>query len=295
VSAEVDAPAKVNLWLRIGQRRDTGFHDIDTLFCALELADTVRVEMGDPGAGVTLTAAAEPPLQTLPDMGPDAANLVVLAARGFAEMVGVPADLRIHLVKRIPAGGGLGGGSSDAAATLIALDRLFPKAADPAALEELAGGIGSDVPFFLAASAMAVGRGRGTLLDPVTPLPARSVVLLLPPLEIATARAYLWFAHDRADGSAAPPADALVTTPVTWAQLKERAVNDFETTIFRRHSNLQALRDQLRDRGAEVALLAGSGATVFGIFGSEADAAAAARHVEAENPGVRALVTRTRD
>jgi 4-diphosphocytidyl-2-C-methyl-D-erythritol kinase len=294
VTVTLDAPAKINLWLRVGERRADGYHDLDTLFCAVALADTVTVQTSGPDAAVALTSTAAPPLHSVPDMGADADNLVVRAARGFAELAGLHAGCRIHLVKRIPAGAGLGGGSSDAAATLKALDRLYPGAADPAALHELAAGLGSDVPFFLTESDMAVGRGRGTLLTPVPALPPRPVVLLLPPLEIATAAAYRWLAQDRADGSVSPPAEASIPTPTSWGQLLEHGVNDFETTVFGRHPELGRMRDQLQTHGAELAMLAGSGATVFGVFTSEADAEAAARIAEVEHPGTRALVTRTR-
>lgn len=293
----VPAPAKINLWLRIGDRQPSGFHDLDTLFCALDLADTVTVRSAAPGTGIRLDTRFAPPLDQLPDLGPDPDNLAVRAATAFLGRAGLPPDLRIRLVKRIPAGGGLGGGSSDAAAVLRALARLHPDAIEPTGLQDLASALGSDVPFFAAGQALARGRGRGEDLTAAPPLPARHLLLVLPPFSILTADAYRWLDQDRASGVAEPaslPSAEPLPHAISWAHVQDRARNDFEPVIFHRSPPLAAFRDLLIDHGARPALLAGSGSTLFGVFEHEDAARAAGRAVRHEDREARTLVTRSR-
>lgn len=293
----IPAPAKINLWLRIGDRQPSGFHDLDTLFCALDLADTVMVQSALPETGIHLETDFAPPLRALPDLGPDADNLAVRAAAVFLARAGLPADLRITLVKRIPAGGGLGGGSSDAAAVLRGLARLHPGAVPPVALHQLAADLGSDVPFFLAGRPVARGLGRGVDLLPVAAPPDRPVLLALPPLPIRTADAYQWLAHARDAGSTPSPAGrAPLKFPngLTWEHLQEIARNDFEPVVFQRRPDLRFIRDLMAQHGARPALLAGSGSTVFGVFEHEGAAGAAAETIAGHDPVLRTLVTRTR-
>jgi 4-diphosphocytidyl-2-C-methyl-D-erythritol kinase len=296
VRITVPAPAKINLWLRVGDRQPSGFHDLDTLFCALDLADTVTVRSAEVGTGIRLDARFAPPLYDAPDLGPDPDNLAVRAAAAFLDCAGLPRDVRIRLVKRIPAGGGLGGGSSDAAAVLRALARLHPDAIDPVALQHLASTLGSDVPFFAAGQALARGRGRGGDLTPVMPLPARAVLLVLPPFSILTADAYRWLAEARASGGSEPhslpPAEPL--PQASWAYVQGQAGNDFEPIIFQRSPRLAAFRDVLIHHGARPALLAGSGSTVFGVFEDQDAARAAGDAIRHEDRDARILVTRTR-
>lgn len=292
----VPAPAKINLWLRIGNRQPSGFHDLDTLFCALDLADTVTVRSAEVGTGIRLDVRFAPPLYHRPDLGPDSDNLAVRAAAAFLDRTGLPRDLRIRLVKRIPAGGGLGGGSSDAAAVLRALARLHPDAIQPPALRQLASTLGSDVPFFAAGQPLARGRGRGGDLTPAPPLPARPVLLVLPPFSILTDDAYRWLAEGRASGIAdppfLPPAEPLLQA--SWAHVQGQARNDFEPVIFQRSPRLAAFRDVMIHHGARPALLAGSGSTVFGVFEDQDGARAAGDAIRHEDSDARVLVTRTR-
>jgi 4-diphosphocytidyl-2-C-methyl-D-erythritol kinase len=297
VKITIPAPAKINLWLHIGERQPSGFHDLDTLFCALDLADTVMVQSALPETGIRLETDFAPPLHALPDLGPDADNLAVRAASVFLARAGLPADLRISLVKRIPAGGGLGGGSSDAAAVLRGLARLHPGAVPPVALHHLAATLGSDVPFFVTGRPVARGLGRGEDLLPVAAPPDRLVLLALPPLPIRTADAYQWLAHARHAGSTPTPTGrATLKLPdgLTWEYLQELARNDFEPVVFQRCPDLRAIRDLMVRHGARPALLAGSGSTVFGVFDHEGAADAAAEAIAGHDPVVRTLVTRTR-
>lgn len=314
----IAAPAKVNLSLRVGGLEPSGFHHLTTLFCALELSDTVVLRSGRPGAAA-LDVDYAPPLQTLPALGPAEDNLAARAAADFADRAGLDGLPRIRLVKRIPAGGGLGGGSSDAAAVLRAMRRLHPRRLDRTALLEIARGLGSDVPFFLLGTPLARAEGRGDLVTPLPPLPQRPVVVVLPPFPVSTAAAYGWLDEDRAAGRAPAPEDERVRAHVAdeagagsrgeagirgegegapatlhWDAVAERAVNDFEDPVFARHPWLERLRDALQSRGARPALLAGSGSTVFGVFDGAGAAAQAAAEIRQENSDVRVLVTRTR-
>jgi 4-diphosphocytidyl-2-C-methyl-D-erythritol kinase len=297
VKITVPAPAKINLWLHVGARQPSGFHDLDTLFCALELADTVMVQSAHPGTGILLDADFADPLRALPDLGSDAANLAVRAATAFLERAGLPADLRVGLVKRIPAGGGLGGGSSDAAAVLRALARLHPGAVPPVALLQIASTLGSDVPFFATGRPAARGLGRGVDLLPVSTPPARPVLLAFPALTIPTADAYRWLAEARDSGTVARPtsrAPLQLPDPLSWHDIQEHARNDFERVVFDRCPALGALRGLMVEHGARLALLAGSGSTVFGVFEDDETAARAADAVRGHDRSVQTLVTRTR-
>ncbi|NIP81140.1 MAG: 4-(cytidine 5'-diphospho)-2-C-methyl-D-erythritol kinase, partial [Gemmatimonadetes bacterium] len=276
----VAAPAKVNLWLRVGAPDDAGYHEIDTLLCALKLADTVVIRMRERALQPTLETAFAPPLESMPELGPEESNLAVRAARAFLDRTGIPGAPAIRLVKRIPVGAGLGGGSSDAGAVLRALHRLHPGRIEPGELAALGAALGSDVPFFVRGHPLARGSGRGDRLKALPALPVRHVVVAIPSFPVATREAYGWVDEDRGAGGGGgdgrdgeEPGDA-----ADWATVADAACNDFENPVFRRHPELAALRATLREHGARPALLAGSGSTVFGVFEdrSAAEGAAAA-------------------
>lgn len=279
-----EAAAKVNLFLRVLQREPGGYHRIQTLFCALELADTVHVALEEsPGIRLEVEGA---------DLGPSTHNLAYRAAAAFLEHAGPVAGVSIRLRKRIPAGGGLGGGSSDAAAVLRALDTHLPGHVPPERLDAIARRLGSDVPFFLRGGPLAWGEGFGERLTPLPPLPSRPVVLVVPPFPIATAAAYAWLDEDR-DMEAEHAAPVRVPSLGDWEAVAGFALNDFEAPVFRRHPLLRELRDGLAAGGAVLALLAGSGSTIFGVFPDDARAAAAARAIATRAPAVRVVRTRT--
>lgn len=295
----VAAPAKVNLWLRVGGREASGFHAIDTLFCSLHLADSVMVRPGDDPVPSLHVGHARPLLEA-PDLGPPQDNLAVRAARAFVDRAGLEDAPGVRLVKRIPPGAGLGGGSSDAAAVLRGLARLYPGAVSAPELEALGEALGSDVPFFVRGAPLAHGSGRGERLRSLPPLPARPVVVVIPEFGISTAEAYGWLDEDR-DRDGVPGRQA--ETPdgregfeagLDWGTVAEAAVNDFEASVFRRHPELGEMKARLRDAGAEPALLAGSGSTVFGVFHESERARAVADEVAEADPSLRVLVTRSR-
>lgn len=282
------APAKVNLRLRVHEREASGFHRIETLFCAVELADEITLDVVE-GDGVRLEVDG-------PDLGSPEGNLAVRAARGFLAAAGLRRQVAIRLRKRIPAGAGLGGGSSDAAAVLRALDRIEPGAIPPGELQALALQLGSDVPFFLDGSVIARGAGRGERLAPVPPLPSVPVLLLFPGFPVSTPAAYGWLDEDRARGvepGPVPESPEPPPTPSSWSEAARSAANDFEGPVFRRHPELRDLRDLLALAGATIALLSGSGSALFGVFDDEAGARNGLALVRARAPHVHVESTRT--
>ena len=294
----LDAPAKVNLLLRVGPRGPDGFHPLRTLFCALTLADRVEVEATSRGDDVALTIEWDRATVGPRDLGPPERNLAVRAARAFVERAGLVTGLEIRLHKRIPAGGGLGGGSSDAAAVLRALDRMSGGTVPVDDLAGIGADLGSDVPFFLAGGPLAWGAGRGDRLTPLDPLPSRPVLVVVPPFPVGTADAYAWLDEARGAADAAISADATADDwpppgPVTWDAVRDGAVNDLEGVVFERHPGLAEIKGLLERAGAEPALMAGSGSTVFGVFRDEGDLSSARRMIEKRVPDARVAVART--
>lgn len=279
------APAKVNLTLRVLAREESGYHQLETLFCGLELADTLELRPG--GAGIRLEVEGA-------ELGPIEDNLVVRAARAFERATGRTVDVSIRLRKEIPAGAGLGGGSSDAAATLDALNDLHGRPLDDAALVEIAAQLGSDVAFFLCRSPLALAWGRGDRLLPLPPLPRAPVLLAVPGFAISTPDAYRDLAAYRTAtgaraGAAVIPPGALAS----WDEVARAAVNDFEPPTFARFPELAELKRLLFDAGARIALLSGSGSALFGVFPDEKRRDDAACALQAHGTGLRVIRTAT--
>lgn len=254
---EFFAPAKVNLSLRVVRRRDDGFHEIDSVFVPLSLHDRLTIEPRDE-AGIAFTCdnASVPGDET---------NLVVRAARLFCAETGRAPNVRIHLEKRIPHGAGLGGGSSDAATTLLALDQLFGTALPQKTLFRLAATLGSDVPFFIF-DRPARARGRGEQLEAID-FPHRLPLLLIkPPFAVPTPWAYQ---HWR--DSHELPGIRYTAQQHPWGEL----INDLERPVFEKYLVLAELKSWLlRQHECASALMSGSGSTVFAVL-REASAASA--------------------
>jgi 4-diphosphocytidyl-2-C-methyl-D-erythritol kinase len=279
-SVRVRACAKVNLTLRVLGLRADGYHDLRTTFQALALHDTL-----------TFTETAGPFRLTCDDprCPPDETNLVWRAARRLwreRRRRGDPAGIAAHIAKRIPVEGGLGGGSSDAAATLHALATIWGMELDPVALHDIARELGADVPFFLQGGT-ALGVDRGDTLFQLADLPAHFVVLVVPSFGISTRDAYAWWDA----GPASVGAARAVRAPFPLG-VAERG-NDLEAAVAGRHPEIPRIARGLRRGGALDAGMSGSGSAVFGLFKRRADAERAARAWAA--PAQRTLVTRTLD
>jgi len=279
------APAKVNLRLRILAREASGFHQLETVFASLEFGDVLT--MTRTTAGVTLSTGGPP-------TGPVQENLVHRAAVAFLERAGADGGVEIHLDKRIPIGGGLGGGSSDAAAALRGLQSLYPGALGPREIVELAGSLGSDVPFFLCSSPLALAWGRGGRVLPLPPLPPAPVLLALPPVEVATPEAYRLLAAAREQTPRPTPARVHSWEAFsTWIGISSMAGNDFEEVILPAHPLLGSLREALEGTKPLFSLLSGSGAALFAVYQGEREAQAGRIRMEEQFPGIRFVLTRT--
>jgi 4-diphosphocytidyl-2-C-methyl-D-erythritol kinase len=284
-AAEVPAPAKTNLFLRILAREEGGYHALETLFCALSLADTVAVRRGAPGVRLHEAGGV--------DTGPPERNLCVRAASRFYAALGEAPAIDIHLTKRIPSAAGLGGGSSDCAAALRALNALHGEPLDRAALLQMAIELGSDVPFFLCGSSLALAWGRGERLLALPALPPRPVLVAHPGIAMPTADAFRRIAERRGGGyvpqARSIPADALRG----WESVAALAENDFEEVVMEEIPILRDALEAMRAAGATVARMAGSGSSVFGVFTDDAARDAAAERVRAL--GMRCWEARTLD
>lgn len=259
-TARVVAQAKVNLLLRVLGREAAGYHSIETIFQRLELGDVVTVRVGAGGRSLDCAGPAMPP----DGLGPTERNLAWRAAVAYAEATGWPRGFEIEVEKRIPTGGGLGGGSADAGAVLRALDALSP-APLGARILELAAQLGADVPFMACDAPLALAWGRGERMLALPPLASRPVVLATPSFGISTADAYGWVAASR--GPYLPAGTMLLPSALaTWEGMAGVATNDFEPVVGVRHPEIPALVEVMRRAGATIAMMSGSGSTVFGVF-----------------------------
>ncbi len=287
------ARAKLNLQLHVVGRRADGYHQLQTLFHALELHDGLWLRRRtEPGIGLTVTAD-QPSLAV--DAGDD--NLVVRALRTFALHHPPAGGWQVHLHKRIPAGGGLGGGSSDAAAALRLAAAANGLAAGPDRLHELARSLGADVAFFLRGGSQW-GRGVGDELEPAQ-VPARHFVLLLPPFGCPTADVYKMFAmrwNVPCHGDSVRPSTAADNSDAQGRMGSYREFyNDLQPAAELVRPALADLRHRVVACGFPQVCMSGSGSTLFVACDDAATAAAAAGLLEEElsADGVRVLVTRS--
>jgi 4-diphosphocytidyl-2-C-methyl-D-erythritol kinase len=262
------APAKVNLRLVVLGRETTGYHALETIFCGLSLADTVEVERA-PDAGVLLECEGGV------DTGPPDLNLAVRAARIYYAELGAEPSIRIRLVKRIPSAAGLGGGSSDAAATLRAIDALHGSALGASNLLRLGAALGSDVPFFLAGTPLALAWGRGERLLALPPPPVRPVLIAHPGIDLPTPEVFRRFAELRGLEHVPDSVELDSGSITTWPGLVRLARNDLEIAARERIPAFHEALEHLREAGAGIALLAGSGSSLFGVFDEEQSMSAA--------------------
>lgn len=264
--ARVAAQAKINLRLKVLAREADGFHSLETIFARIELADEVVVRTEGSGRSIDCKGA---------DLGPVERNLAYRAAIAYAEATGWPTNFAIELTKRIPVGGGLGGGSADAGSVLRALDAMSPTPLGPR-LVTLAAELGSDVPFLTLEAPFALAWSRGERLMPLPTLPWHPIVIITPSKGIATADAYAWVAEARMGFT--PTAFVIDAAAVRdWSRMASIASNDFDSVVFSRFPDLARAAGSLRQHGAQISILAGSGSSVIGIFEDQAAADTALR------------------
>jgi 4-diphosphocytidyl-2-C-methyl-D-erythritol kinase len=258
------SPAKVNLGLWVGKKRPDGFHDLITIIAPVELADTLRISTVEYGIEVTCDSA---------DVPTDSGNLAWKAAAAFNGAVGKNVNCRIHITKRIPVGGGLGGGSSNAAAVLKGLNRLSGYPLSPQHLRRVGALIGSDVPAFLL-DGPCLARGRGERLRRIR-LPRLDLLLCFPGYPVPTAWAYAELDRLRKSGPGLTRPN--ISPKILRAALRRNELdkvaaqltNSFEPAVFRRHPELGRAKKLLLRHGALAASLSGSGSTVYGLVGTK--------------------------
>jgi 4-diphosphocytidyl-2-C-methyl-D-erythritol kinase len=279
--ARVRAFSKINTDLRVLGKRADGYHELRTIFQTISLADTLELEF-TPGRGSEIT---------LEDSAAIADNLVVRAARLVLEELKISGRLEMRLDKRVPMGAGLGGGSSDAAAVLLALPVLAGGVMAPERLMKLAAALGSDVNFFLMGGT-AAGVGRGTELFPMPDSRVCHGLLLAPGVHVSTAEAYRALSPRLTSESEQNKIFSFQS--LLWFGGQGSAGNDFEEVVFERHGELAALKRKLGRVGARPAMMTGSGSSIFGWFPSRKDAAGARGKFGAQDAHLISTVSRAR-
>jgi 4-diphosphocytidyl-2-C-methyl-D-erythritol kinase len=258
---EKNSPCKVNLLLNILGKRPDGFHELETVMHPVSLCDQLAFEQG--GNSVALTCSNA----TLPT---DSRNLVHRAATAFLAATGIRDGVKIHLEKKIPLAAGLGGGSGNAATALLGLNELFDSPLSGEALNELAAGLGSDVPFFLQ-SKPALGTGRGERIQPLDPFPVlrgKAFILIHPGFGISTPWAYQNLARFPEALNGRPGRAQQLITKLRAADLPaagKEFYNSLEAPAFEKYPLLCLYQEFLRAHGAITVLMSGSGSTTFAI------------------------------
>ncbi len=273
------APAKLNLYLRVLGRRPDGYHELETLFERVDLADELTFE-----SAATLQVSCD---DASLSCGED--NLILKAARALQACSGTKSGARIHLTKRIPIAAGLGGGSSDAAATLLGLNELWGLRYGAEQLLSLAAALGSDVPFFLSPTPFAIGRGRGERCEPIQNAPRLFQVLVTPRERLSTKEIYDVLDQTRNQGgdfnlTAAIPSISMVLHALRNGSLGELAKglwNDLEPEAIRRCPPISLIQSHLRSFGCLATRLSGSGSSVFGLCRDAAQAQTVATQLRA--------------
>lgn len=258
----VGCPAKLNLFLHVLARESSGMHGLETLLCRLELTDELEIERIDSGIELEVADA---------DVGPSEENLAWRAADAVLESTGRKFGVRMRLTKRIPAGAGLGGGSSDAAAALDATNQLAGNAIPRGELMQMAARLGSDVPFFLARTPLALAWGHGTRMVRFTGLPSRPILLVVPDVRVNTAEAYREIdaiLGDHANRGAVAMDAAMLSN---WGDVARMSGNSFEATIFAKHPEIRAAYEALASTTPMLCRMTGSGSALFAVYRNERD------------------------
>ncbi len=279
----IAAHAKANLFLRILSRESTGYHNLETAFCLLELADQITVSRTQ-GTGVTLSVQGA-------DTGPEKENLAYRAASTVLESIRNPFAVHIELEKHIPIQSGLGGASSDAAATLHAVNKLAGEPVPRHELLQLAPRLGADVAFFASGCPLAVGWGRGERLFRIPPPKASPVLIAVPNFGVSTVAAYQLVdsAHDDLRrGAMVLDEDAFRT----WGGIGRLGGNDFETPVFGKHPELRELFERVAETRPLLVRMTGSGSGVFAVYKSEEERDAASANIGSQGKALIKTSTR---
>jgi 4-diphosphocytidyl-2-C-methyl-D-erythritol kinase len=276
------APAKINLFLRVTGRRADGYHELDSLLVPITLCDRVAI---------AIRSATLPSISLrcdTPGLGPDDENLAVRAARAFMAEFAIAADARIDLRKAIPAGAGLGGGSSDAGAILRMMAQLYD-IDDRDRLASIAVKLGADVPFFLDPAPARV-RGIGELIEQLDHFTPLEIVIAVPPVTVPTAEVFKHLPRAAWSG----PASSAAVDAITSGRIDpDHLINDLAGVAKARWPVIAELKTTLAQTGAIAAAMSGSGGAVFGIFASARDTVPAAEEIRARHPAAHVFAVST--
>jgi 4-diphosphocytidyl-2-C-methyl-D-erythritol kinase len=281
------ACAKINLFIRVTGRRADGYHELDSVFLPISLADEIRLEIRSAEeTSITLSCDA-------PNLGSSARNLATRAAHAFMSEFDLAAHVQIDLRKRIPVAAGLGGGSSDAGAVLrmLASAAGLDDADDLHRLHRIALALGADVPFFLDPRPARVN-GIGELIAPIPRVPSLPIVIVAPPFEVTTASIFRALRPEDFSG-AAPDAD--IEAVARGEVSPSITVNDLASAAIAQFPEIRRLKGLLEESGARAAQMSGSGGAVFGVFGSVEDAQDAAEKVRKRAPFAATFAATTLD
>ncbi len=253
--------AKINWFLRVVGKREDGYHELCTAFQTVSLFDTISFSDSE-----EISLTCDDPQIPLSD-----ANLIIKSARALTSRFGLKKGASIHLEKRIPFPGGLGGGSSNAAITLLGLSCLWNLRVSGAELAEIGSSIGADVPFFLTGGT-ALGTGSGTQISPSREIEEKYIAIITPKVQIKTAKAFSELQRSRLTKNGVKSILQICCDDAERLESGQlKYFNDFENTIFKSHPEVRMVKKQLLDLGASKALLSGSGASVFGVFDNDDD------------------------
>ncbi|HNX28868.1 MAG TPA: 4-(cytidine 5'-diphospho)-2-C-methyl-D-erythritol kinase [Syntrophomonadaceae bacterium] len=255
----IAAPAKINLILNVLGTRTDGYHELETIMHKIDLIDIIHVEATSEGITVESNSGLIP-------TGVD--NLAYQAAALLMEYNGIKAGVNIFIEKNIPVGAGLAGGSSDAAAVLTALNRVFQLKLPDDRLQEMGAAVGSDVPFCLG-SETALARGRGELLTPLDRGPKLDLLLVMPDFQVSTAEVYRAYKIKNNYQPADTAAFIKFWQSGDIINIANCISNDLETVSIPKHNEINHIKTDLRQAGAVNSLMSGSGPAVFGIFADQ--------------------------
>lgn len=268
----IAAPAKLNLSLRVVGRRSDGYHLIESLMIPIDLCDQIKLQLGH-SSGIKLFVTGDWPVPQ------GIKNLAVRAASAFFEATGLPADVWIRLAKRIPVGAGLGGGSSDAAAVLLGLNRLTGKPLTNEKLNEIGVKLGADVPFFLRGQP-ALAEGIGEVLKPFDFQPRPWFLLVYPGFPVSTKEVYDGLSSQLTNAATNDRVLRLVSYKEDLCVLLH---NDLETVTLKSYPEVQRIKDFLESRRVYKSLMTGAGSTVFAVLPDKQQGQKLIKEVRAED------------
>jgi 4-diphosphocytidyl-2-C-methyl-D-erythritol kinase len=282
---KIRAPAKINLSLRIVGKRADGYHLLDTIMVPVSLYDEIDIRKMRPASKNRLVDELIKLCCDYPDVPQGEANIVYRAAKLIMQKTGKAQPVSIRIKKNIPVGAGLGGGSTDAAVTLVGLNRVLKLGLSLAALEKMAVSLGADVPFFIRARP-ARAQGIGERLRPLRGMPRFWSVIVYPGFPVSTA----WVYRNLDQKLTKPIVNTSIASSIKdFDELVRRLENDLEGVTLKRHPKLGVLKQKLLHEGALGGLMSGSGSSVFGVFASKRAAARAFRRLRKEE-GARAFL-----